>query len=76
MRSPDWAREGAGHELEHGGAPVLTTDLLGNVTYLNLVAEVMTGWSREDASGRPLSEVFRIIDGTTCQTAYSRSIWI
>lgn len=46
------------------GDAVLTTDLLGNVTYLNLVAEAMTGWSREDASGRPLSEVFRIIDGT------------
>lgn len=51
------------------GDAVLATDLLGNVTYLNLVAEAMTGWSRSDALGRPLAEVFRIIDGTTRQTA-------
>ena len=47
------------------GDAVLTTDLQGNVTYLNLAAETMTGWSREEALGRPLTEVFRIIDGTT-----------
>jgi len=35
------------------------------VTYLNVVGETMTGWSREEALGRPLSEVFRIIDGST-----------
>jgi hypothetical protein len=42
---------------------------LGNVTYLNLVAEAMTGWSREDALGRPLRRCSRIIDGTTRQAA-------
>jgi PAS domain S-box-containing protein len=47
------------------GDAVLTTDLLGNVSYLNLVAESMTGWSREDALGRPLADVVRIINGTT-----------
>jgi len=39
------------------------------VTYLNLVAESMTGWSREQAVGRPLAEVFRIINGTTGEAA-------
>ncbi len=51
------------------GDAVLVTDLLGNVTYLNLEAETMTGWSREEAQGRKLPEVFRIIDGSTRKTA-------
>jgi len=62
-------KERAQVTLNSIGDAVLTTDLLGNVTYLNLVAEAMTGWSREDALGRPLAEVFRIIDGTTRQAA-------
>ncbi|MBE2260183.1 MAG: EAL domain-containing protein [Candidatus Accumulibacter sp.] len=62
-------RERARVTLNSIGDAVLTTDLLGNVSYLNLVAEAMTGWSREEALGRPLSEVFRIIDGTTRQAA-------
>jgi diguanylate cyclase (GGDEF)-like protein/PAS domain S-box-containing protein len=51
------------------GDAVLSTDAVGNVTYLNLVAESMTGWSREEASGQPLSDVFRIIDGVTREPA-------
>ena len=47
------------------GDAVLCTDMSGNVSYLNLVAETMTGWCREDAIGEPLSKVFNIIDGTT-----------
>jgi len=45
------------------GDAVLTTDLAGNISYLNTVAEKMTGWSKEEAEGRPLAEVFRILDG-------------
>ena len=51
------------------GDAVLCTDVSGNITYLNLVAESMTGWRREEASGKPLAEVFRIIDGATRKTA-------
>jgi diguanylate cyclase (GGDEF)-like protein/PAS domain S-box-containing protein len=51
------------------GDAVVTTDLHGKVTYLNLMAETMTGWSCEDAAGRPLVEVCKIIDGTTRQVA-------
>ena len=58
-------KERAQVTLNSIGDAVLTTDLLGNVTYLNLVAETMTGWSREEALGRPLAEIFKIIDGTT-----------
>jgi diguanylate cyclase (GGDEF)-like protein/PAS domain S-box-containing protein len=47
------------------GDGVISTDISGNVTYLNEVAEHITGWSRKDASGRPFSEVLRIIDAST-----------
>ena len=51
------------------GDAVLCTDVSGNITYLNLVAETMTGWCREEAIGKPLAEVFQIIDGATRKTA-------
>ncbi len=62
-------KERAQVTLNSIGDAVLTTDLFGNVTYLNPVAEAMTGWSREEALGRPLVDVFRIIDGKTGQAA-------
>jgi diguanylate cyclase (GGDEF)-like protein/PAS domain S-box-containing protein len=51
------------------GDAVLCTDISGKITYLNLVAETMTGWPRKEAIGKPLAEVFRIIDGPTRKTA-------
>ncbi len=51
------------------GDAVLSTNISGNITYLNFVAEIMTGWGREEAIGKPLAEVFKIIDGTTRETA-------
>jgi diguanylate cyclase (GGDEF)-like protein/PAS domain S-box-containing protein len=51
------------------GDAVLCTDISGNVTYMNKVAEKMTGWLRGQASGRPLDRVFQIIDGVTRQPA-------
>ena len=62
-------KERAQVTLNSIGDAVLTTDLSGNITYLNLVAEAMTGWTREESMGRPLSEVFNIIDGTTRQAS-------
>lgn len=44
---------------------VIGTDMSGNVDYLNVAAESMTGWSREDARGHPIAEVMQIIHGTT-----------
>jgi diguanylate cyclase (GGDEF)-like protein/PAS domain S-box-containing protein len=41
---------------------VIGTDMSGNVDYLNIVAEGMTGWSREETRGRPIGEVMIIID--------------
>jgi diguanylate cyclase (GGDEF)-like protein/PAS domain S-box-containing protein len=47
------------------GEAVLGIDVPGNVTYLNPIAERMTGWPLHEALGQPLSSVFRIIDATT-----------
>ncbi|MHB1053047.1 MAG: putative bifunctional diguanylate cyclase/phosphodiesterase [Thiobacillus sp.] len=44
---------------------VIGTDMEGNVDYLNLAAETMTGWEKEEALGHPISEVMKIINGST-----------
>jgi diguanylate cyclase (GGDEF)-like protein/PAS domain S-box-containing protein len=62
-------KERAGVTLNSIGDAVLSTDISGKITYLNLVAETMTGWRREEATGKSLAEVFRIIDGTTRKPA-------
>jgi diguanylate cyclase (GGDEF)-like protein/PAS domain S-box-containing protein len=51
--------------LDSIGDAVISTDLWGRVTYLNAVAERMTGWTRSEASGRHVDEVFRAVDGAT-----------
>ena len=62
-------KERAQVTLNSIGDAVLTTNLQGLVTYLNQVAETMTGWACAEALGQPLEKVFRIIDGTTRQSA-------
>ncbi len=44
---------------------MITTDTQANVTFMNPVAEAMTGWSQQDALGRPLEEVFRVVNEET-----------
>src|SRR5258708_4517741 len=46
---------------------VITTDMRGNVTFLNPVAEAMTGWSSGEARGLPLESVFNIVNPHTRQ---------
>ncbi|HUF72729.1 MAG TPA: EAL domain-containing protein [Gammaproteobacteria bacterium] len=47
------------------GDAVLSVDVFGNVTYLNVVGEILTGWPREEAAGQPMESVFRIVDAHT-----------
>jgi len=61
-------KERAQVTLNSIGDAVICTDLAGNITYLNVVAEKMTGWSWQEAVGRPTSEVFRILNATNRET--------
>ena len=47
------------------GDAVISTDRDGNVTYLNAVAESLTGWANGEAAGLPLTQVFRIVNEST-----------
>jgi PAS domain S-box-containing protein len=49
------------------GDAVITTDIEARITYINGVAESLTGWSHEDALGQPLDRVFRIVNEVTRQ---------
>jgi len=50
------------------GDAVLSTDVAGRITYLNVVAERLTGWTLDEATGHALEEVFRIVNAATRQT--------
>lgn len=62
-------RERAFMTLNSIGDAVLSTDISGKVTYLNAVAETLTGWNREAAIGQSLTNVFHIVDGVTREQA-------
>ena len=54
------------------GDAVICTDLAGDITFLNVVAEKITGWSWNDANKRPMAEVFHVIDATSRVTTPNR----
>jgi PAS domain S-box-containing protein len=51
------------------GDAVISTDAEGRVTYLNEVAEKLTGWTQAEARGRPLPDVFHILNEQTREPA-------
>ena len=59
------AKERAQVTLDSIGDAVMSVDTGANVTYLNAVAEQLTGWPLSEAVGRPIERVFRIIGATT-----------
>lgn len=59
------AREWLAATLSSIGDAVIATDHVGNVTLLNPVAASLTGWTQEDAAGRPLDQVFDISNEET-----------
>ena len=48
---------------------VICTDLSGAIDYLNLAAEHLTGWSKKEARGRLIGDVFQIVNDLTRQPA-------
>lgn len=55
--------------LESIGDAVIACDIHGRVQFLNAVATGLTGWTSQDALGRPLDEVFHIIHEATRERA-------
>jgi diguanylate cyclase (GGDEF)-like protein/PAS domain S-box-containing protein len=62
-------KERAKVTLDSIGDAVICTDVLGKISFLNPVAERMTGWSLREAVGHPLTDSFRIMDATTGEVA-------
>ena len=56
--------------LQSIGDAVITTDTAGRITYMNPVAEHMTGWLSDEAIGQPLHTAFNIINELTGEAAY------
>jgi diguanylate cyclase (GGDEF)-like protein/PAS domain S-box-containing protein len=64
-------KERAEVTLNSIGDAVMCTDESCAVSYLNVVAENLTGWPLTEAAGRPVDEVFRIIDAETREPVVS-----
>ena len=56
------------------GDAVITTDADGRVTFMNAVAQALTGWSQADALGQLLTDVFRIVHEDTRQPVENPAI--
>jgi PAS domain S-box-containing protein len=59
------------------GDGVITTNTEGRLTFINTVAEQLTGWNQEEAAGQPLSKVFHIINektGLTCENPVNKAL--
>ncbi len=62
------SKENLSITLHSIGDGVISTDQNGLVVQMNPVAEKLCGWLLEDAAGKPLPEVFKIINAETRQT--------
>ena len=47
------------------GDAVIATDAAGNITFMNPVAESLTGWTYHEASGKPLKQIFNVVNERT-----------
>jgi diguanylate cyclase (GGDEF)-like protein/PAS domain S-box-containing protein len=61
-------KERAQVTLDCIGDAVICTDIKGNITFLNPVAERLTGWTLAESAGKPMAEAFKIVDAATRKT--------
>jgi PAS domain S-box-containing protein len=71
LEREDDARRWLVTTLRSIGDAVIATDAQGAVTFMNPIAEALTGWAEADARGRPLDEVFCIFSEQTRATVES-----
>ncbi|KYK37873.1 MAG: response regulator [Theionarchaea archaeon] len=63
--------------LKSIGDGVIATDTQGQITFMNPVAEILTGWDQDEAVGMPLEDVFYIINEETrerCENPFEKII--
>ncbi len=65
FQNRSWTDEQARATLESIGDAVITTDMAGIVTYLNPVAEHLTGWDPEQAVGQSLDTILPLVSEAT-----------
>ena len=65
------SRESLETTLKSIGDAVISTDSSGHIEFMNAVAEHLTGWPSDEARGRPLAEVFRIVNEQTREVVRS-----
>ena len=58
-------RERAQVTLDCIADAVVSTDIRGNITFLNVIAEKLTGWRWQEAAGKPLGSVFRVMNAAS-----------
>ncbi|MBC3797697.1 HD domain-containing phosphohydrolase [Acetobacterium tundrae] len=51
--------------LQSVGDGVISTDNHGNIVILNKIGEYLTGWTQEEAMGKPIEDVFNVVNGYT-----------
>ncbi|HEY5556645.1 HD domain-containing phosphohydrolase [Acetobacterium sp.] len=51
--------------LQSVGDEVISTDNKGKIVLLNKIGELLTGWTQAEALGKPIEEVFNVINGYT-----------
>jgi PAS domain S-box-containing protein len=59
------SKESLAATLRSIGDGVITCDADGNIVNINTICETLTGWSNDDAFGRPIAEIFNIVHATT-----------
>lgn len=62
LRDLHASRELLGTTLKSIGDAVISTDIGGIVTFMNEVAESLTGWKSDEARGQPIAEIFPLLD--------------
>ncbi len=61
-RQADNQRESLTVTMQSMGDAVIATDDQGRIVSLNPVAEALTGWKHDQANGRPLEDIFQIVN--------------
>lgn len=77
LKTTTISREWFSTTLMSIGDAVISTDIKSHVTFMNPIAEDLTGWKQTEAAGRPLPEVFNAINENTrekCENIVARAI--